>query len=206
MNKIIIILLMIPIVVSCQNTKLKKAGIDETEYVPTGINKEAIAPLINTFSIRNKAINSAKILEEKQLVVIFYRGKWCPVCNKYLNNLADSLQYITNKNALVLIVGPESIENAEKTENKTSSDFILIADKNAKIQKYFDVLFTVNKSYQNKIKIFLATDIAKNNEQEKAQLPVPATFIINKKGVISFKHFDYDYNNRASVKAIVDAL
>ena len=38
------------------------------------------------------------------------------------------------------------------------------------------------------------TDITKNNNQEKATLPVPATYIIGKDGTIIWRHFDYNYS------------
>jgi len=50
------------------------------------------------------------------------------------------------------------------------------------------------------------TDIAKNNGKEDAYLPIPATYIINKKGIVTFKDFNYNYHKRASVKEIIDNL
>lgn len=38
------------------------------------------------------------------------------------------------------------------------------------------------------------------------RLPVPATFIINKKGVIVWRHFNADYRIRASVEEIVQHI
>jgi len=70
-----------------------------------------------------KSISSVNILNEKQVVLIFYRGKWCPVCNRYLSNLNDSLQYITNQNAEILIVGPETFESALKTVEKSNANY-----------------------------------------------------------------------------------
>ena len=46
----------------------------------------------------------------------------------------------------------------------------------------------------------LSTDIAKNNGRDAAHLPVPATFIINRQGIITAVQFDPDYKNRAAVK------
>jgi hypothetical protein len=42
--------------------------------------------------------------------------------------------------------------------------------------------------------------------QSEAKLLVPATYVINPKGEIVFRHFDYDYKNRASVNAMLAAL
>ena len=45
-----------------------------------------------------------------------------------------------------------------------------------------------------------------NNNQEEAKLPVPATYIIGKDGLIKWRHFNYNYSQRASVKEILDNL
>ncbi len=219
MKKIFLLTLIFPLLLSAQdstenqtdqpetfNKKMFKQGIDTTKYVPKGLNVGDIAPVINTVNLQGKEIHSDNILKNKKIVVIFYRGKWCPVCNKYLNNLNDSLKYITDKNAEVLVIGPETFENAESINDKIEANFQLIPDTNLKILTDYDVLFNVTRKYQGKIKTFLFTDIAKNNNQEDAILPVPATYIIGKNGKIIYRHFDYDYSVRATVKDIIDNL
>jgi peroxiredoxin len=185
---------------------LIKKGMDTNSYIPKGLMIGDNAPIIKGISINKKEINSVEILKEKEIVVIFYRGEWCPVCNRYLENLNDSLEYILNKGAQVLVIGPETFENTEKTAVKSKATFTLVPDTTSKILKDYDVLFNVTKKYQKKIKTFLRTDIAESNNQEEAQLPVPATYIIGKDGLIKWRHFNYNYSERASVKEIVDNL
>ncbi|PCJ27048.1 MAG: hypothetical protein COA97_04985 [Flavobacteriales bacterium] len=209
MKRVLFILFVLPFFSVAQNSSkvLVKKGIDITKYVPVGLKIGSDAPVIKGFSLKGKKINSLEILENKKsIVLIFYRGKWCPHCNRFLSNLNDSLQYITNKNAKILVVGPESFENTEKTAKKSDANFILIPDTSMQIQKDYDVLFSVTKKYQGKIKTFLRTDIAKNNNQLEATLPVPATYIIDSTGKITWRHFDYDYSKRPSVKEIIDNL
>jgi peroxiredoxin len=67
-------------------------------------------------------------------------------------------------------------------------------------------MFRVTKEYQDKILSSLSTDIAKNNGRESARLPVPATFIINREGIIVAVHFNPAYNKRASVKWMLKNL
>lgn len=197
----------LPIVAfSQENDELIKKGIDTDKYIPKGIAVGVKAPTINAKSINGDLINSNELIKEKSVVVIFYRGKWCPICNRYLANLNDSLSYITEKGVEVLVIGPETFENTEKTGEKANAQFVMIPDTTLQILKDYDVLFNVTKKYQGKIKTFLFTDISENNNQEEAQLPVPATYIIGKDGTIIWRHFDYDYSKRASVREIIDNL
>ena len=72
--------------------------------------------------------------------------------------------------------------------------------------KDYDVMFSVTKAYQDKVQSGLSIDIAKNNGRDAARLPVPATYIINKDGIIVAVQFDPDYKNRASVKWMLKNL
>jgi peroxiredoxin len=181
-------------------------GVDMEGNVPKGLNVGDKAPSFILKDVDGKEVSSEKLLEQQELVIIFYRGEWCPVCTKYLSNLNDSLAYITAKGAKVLAIGPETLENTVKTKEKTGAGFTILSDSDQKVAVAYEVLFDVTDKYAKKIKTFLRTDIAENNNSDKAQLPVPATFIIGKDGVIKFKQFDYNYKNRASIKAIIDNL
>ncbi len=183
-----------------------KHGMDTNYTLPIGIPVHTLAPRINTTTVSGKKLDTDNLLKSGPVVVLFYRGEWCPVCNKYLSELNESLPEINKTGATVLVISPELVENAKKTKEETKSDFIFISDTSLQILRDYDVIFDVNEKYQNKIKKFLHTDIAQNNGQEKAKLPVPATYIINKQGVIIYKQFDYDYKNRASAEDILKAL
>lgn len=208
MKIVLFIFLVLPSLLWSQedNKLLTKKGVDIEKNIPNGIEVGKVAPKIEAKTLNGVTINSNELLKDKEIVVIFYRGEWCPICNRYLSNLSDSLSYIVSKNAKVIVVGPESFENAKKTSEKSEAEFTIIPDTTMQIQKEFDVLFYVTKKYQGKIKTFLFTDIAESNNQEEAQLPVPATYIIGKDGKIKWRHFDYDYSKRASVKSIIDNL
>jgi len=64
----------------------------------------------------------------------------------------------------------------------------------------------VTDAYQKKIRDKLNTDIAENNGNKEAKLPVPATYVIGKDGVIKYVQFDLNYKNRASVEGILEHL
>ena len=206
MKNIIFLIVLIPFLSFSQNMAMNKKGMDTTKYIPKGLKIGAKAPEINLYSIEGKQVSSLELLKEKQVVIIFYRGEWCPVCERYLSNLNDSLSYIIKENAEVLVIGPETFENANKTANSTNASFTLLPDTSFQTLYDFDVMFSVTKKYERKIKTFLMTDIAKNNNQEEAKLPVPATYIIGKDGLIKWRHFDYNYSYRASAKEIIDNL
>ncbi|MGB1207454.1 MAG: peroxiredoxin family protein [Chitinophagales bacterium] len=180
--------------------------VDKESQMPKGLAVGEEAPDFVAMNQEEEEVVLSEILEEHSVVLFFYRGEWCPICNRYLSNFQDSLAFVEAQNVKVIAVTPEKLESSQKIVEKTDAEFIVVNDADESISKKYDVLFGVTTAYQKKIKTLLFTDIAKNNEQEEASLPVPATYIINRKGEIVYRHFDVNYKKRASVKEILANL
>ena len=190
-----------------QTPDYARFGIEmKDNRIPVGLKVGDKAPEFSGYDQTGKAVNSKKLLENGPIILFFYRGKWCPVCSKYLNSFQDSLNIITDQGFNVVAITPESIENVEQTVKFHNLTFTVIYDCQEMIMKDFDVMFSVTKEYQQLILTTLETDIAKNNGHDPAHLPVPATYIINRQGIITAVQFDPNYNNRASVKWMLQNL
>lgn len=189
---------------SAQQIPPSAYGIDASS-IPMRLSIGNKAPMFVTTDIHGDSIDTEKLLLNKPIVILFYRGQWCPVCSSYYNNISDSLSLLEEK-ATVLVIGPETKENALKMEGKVRGKFTLIADSSTQLLSDYKVLFDVTYSYQAKIKQFLSSNIAENNGQKRAKLPVPATYVINRKRRISFVQFDLNYRKRSTVKEILSVL
>jgi peroxiredoxin len=184
-----------------QNIKYASFGIDTiNNNIPHGLKVGDKAPDFTGYDQKGKQVELRKLLENGPVILFFYRGKWCPVCSRYINNYQDSLKVITDQGFNVVAITPESIENVEQTVKLHNITFTVIYDCQEKIMKDYDVMFSVTKAYQDKILSDYSIDIAKNNGRDAARLPVPATYIINKEGIIVAAQFDPNYRNRATVK------
>lgn len=168
-----------------------------------------VGAVVNNFSFKNIESNTSTVgeyLKKGPVVLIFYRGQWCPVCNKYLSRFEDSLEMIVNKGATVIAVSPEIPEKMKVTQSKTNAKFILASDTGYMIAKQFDVLFKPSKSTRILYNTALGAELDKAHGNEEELLPVPATFIIDQNSKIIWKQFDHNYNNRASIKDILKNL
>lgn len=150
---------------------------------------------------------SMKDLRKKgSVVVIFYRGNWCPYCNKELKRFQDSIQFITDKGARIVAITPEMADGITKTVEKTGATFPIIYDQDMKIAKAYGVLYEVDEKTKTRYKSFGTDLLTINGQKEKAFLPVPAVYIVNRDGSVVYRFFDADYKKRVSVKEILDQL
>jgi len=175
-------------------------------FAQSGLKKGEQAPDFIAKDNNGKVLNLKTLLKtHKAVVLFFYRGQWCPYCNKHLQQLQDSLQTLTGKGAYVVGVTPETAENISKTIGKTHASFSIIQDKGYKIMKAYDVNYVLDDKTVGIYKKYgIALD--QNNGNTDHVLPVPATYVIDKSGKLVYVHFDKDYRNRPSVRAIADAI
>jgi peroxiredoxin len=175
-------------------------------FAQSGLKTGATAPQFTAVDNSGKQIDLQGLLKtHKAVVLFFYRGQWCPYCNKQIRNLQNSLQLLTAKGVYVIGVTSETGENINKTIGKTHASFSIIQDKGYQIMKAYDVNYTVVDALNAKLKSY-GVDLEKNNGNADHVLPVPATYVINPAGQIIYVHFNKDYTKRASVSDIMKAL
>jgi peroxiredoxin len=200
--KIIIMNKIISIVLMC----ISASGSLVAQNGPNGLTVNSVAPDFTAKDQNGKTINLKSELKKNEVVVVFYRGEWCPFCNKELKALEDSLQWIRSKGAIVLAISPEKSENISKTIEKTKASYSILHDEGLKIMKSYDVAFQVDSLTLTKYKAYGIDFTAANGKSNGNNLPVPAVYVINKKGQITYRHFDPDYRKRPTIKEIASHL
>jgi peroxiredoxin len=190
-----------------QETDYAKFGIDtQNGPVPKGLKSGDKAPLFAGYDQTGKHLQSTEILKTGPMILFFYRGKWDSSCSKYLNNYQDSLNILTGMGVNLIAITPESIENVEQTVKLHNLAFTVVYDCQEQIMMDYQVMFNVTSEYQDSVKQHVSVDIAINNGRDVAHLPVPATYIISREGIIAAVFFNPDYRNRASVKWMIQNL
>jgi peroxiredoxin len=172
---------------------------------PTGLNKGEMAPDFTAKDQMGKSVSLKAQLKTGSVVLVFYRGQWCPYCNKQLSALQDSLSMITEKGATLLAVSPEKQENIMKTVEKTKATYSVVSDDQLKIMNAYKVTFGLDEATTKKYKGY-GIDLADANGANGNSLPVPAVYVIGKDGKIVYRYFDENYAKRMSVKEILSML
>ena len=171
----------------------------------TGINVGDTIPSLNGIAIDSSSFDFQKNLENGPLIVVFYRGQWCPYCNRHLSHMQDSIHLIEDKGAQVIAVSPERLKYLSKSAEKSGAKFTLIYDEGYKIADAFNVLFQPSEQRAQMYNRYGA-DLKNAHSDDTQRLPVPATFVISKEGVVLWKHFEGDYKRRSSIKEILKYL
>ena len=180
-------------------------GISQVNQYNGGLKRNDIAPDFTLTGTDDKKYQLQELLKKGPVVLVFYRGQWCPYCNKTLSNLTDSLSFIVSRGAMVMAVSPETPANLLKTISKTKSTFPILSDSGMLVMKAYKVQFEVDESTIKKYKGY-GIDFNVANGSNGANLPVPATYVIGQNVMIRYAFYDTDYRQRATVKNILAHL
>lgn len=181
-------------------------GNSQSQISQEHLNVGEKAPVIIGIDQNGKEINSLEILKEKQIMLLFYRGNWCPYCRKHLKSLQENLEEFTKKGIYVIVVTPEVTEKTTETAEKLNVSFSIIYDKDNKIMNDYKVAFDVNEKNVTSYFNFTKKKIKDYNDDGNDVLPVPATYLIDNKCKIAYVQYDTDYKNRSDFKEILKSL
>ncbi len=158
-----------------------------------------------------KSISLNQSLKNGPVIVVFYRGYWCPNCMRALKSIQDSLTQLSSKKATVIAVSPETKEGIAKSAKNSKATYSLVSDEGLKILKAYDVAFAITKDMDDIHKQY-NIDVEGNNGKNGNILPRPAAFVINTNGVVTYRFFNnapYSNTNsniRITVKELLNAL
>jgi peroxiredoxin len=105
----------------------------------------------------------------------------------------------------LVAVSVENPDNSLKVSRKNELDFTVLSDPNLTTARKFGIVYQTPKETDELYKT-RGLDVAKHNQMEKAELPLSATYIINRKGEIVYAFLEPDYKKRAAPETIIETL
>ena len=180
-------------------------SVSAAEAAKNALNVGAKMPTFNLKDANGKAVNSTDLLKQGNLVVVFYRGSWCPFCNLYLRNLQKNLAQIKEAGGNLVAVSVENPDNSLSVAKKNELDFTVLSDPDLTVARKFGIVYEMPKETAELYKS-RGLDVAKHNEMERAELPLSATYVVNRTGEIVYAFLEPDYKKRAAPEGIIETL
>lgn len=179
--------------------------------VDTDFSKMALrtGDIVKDFTLSNainKQITLSDILKDKMVVLTFYRGGWCPYCNMALQALQAVLPEIEANGASLVAISPELPNKSLSTIEKNELSFEVLSDIDNTVAKNFKLVFSMPKDLQALYKDEWNIRVDEHNGNEDYELPLAATYIINKNHEIVSHFVTERYTERAEPADIIAVL
>ena len=140
------------------------------------------------------------------LVISFYRGSWCPYCNLELRAQQAILPELQALGAQLVAISPELPDHSLDLKEKLALEFEVLSDSENAYARSLGLVFEVNPDLQSLYRGLLNLSLTQHNGSEKAELPIPATYVINRSGKVMLAHIQADYTQRMEPESILKVL
>ena len=191
-----------------EDAQITGGSFEKLAASQTAENALAVGEIVPDFTLPNVTgdpVTLSDMLNKGPVVLNFYRGGWCPFCNLELQALQARLPEIKALGATLVGISPETPDNSLTAIEKHQLEFEVLSDVGNKTARKFGLLFTV---YEEMRPLYLkwGLDVPAVNGDYSWELPVPATYVIDRNAVVHAAHVDKDYTKRMEPDDVLVAL
>lgn len=165
----------------------------------------ATVPDLELPDATGKSVRLSELLSQGPVVVNFYRGEWCPYCNLELRAFQLMQSEFEAAGAQLVAISPELPDHSLSATEKHELAYPVLSDVGNKVAKQLGLVFSLAESLRP-IYLNFGLDIPAHNGDESYELPVPATFVIDRDRTIRYRFADADYTKRAEPSEVLAAV
>jgi peroxiredoxin len=185
-----------------------RKGIEEVAasgILETALNVGATCPAFTLGDAKGDRVSSTALLAKGPVVIVFYRGAWCPYCNLYLHAWQSYLPKLAERSATLVAISGEPPDRTATVVQKTEATFTVLSDPGYLVSRQFGVVYEVPKGVAELMRsrgLYMKGYYGTG----KAELPLSATYVVGRDGRITYAFLDADYKKRAEPADVLGAL
>jgi len=152
-----------------------------------------------------KMVSSSDLLAKGPLVLCFIRGRWCPFCVGQMEAMNLILPQIEQAGASLVAVSPQTVKQSFFMHDQHKLRFPLLSDAGNKVARQFGLTYRVPQ-LQEAVYRRAFVNLPFANGDESWELPIPATYILDRDGRVLYSSANEDYTERPEPSDIVRML
>lgn len=169
---------------------------------PLGVGAQV--PDVEVRDIDGHTVRLLDRIAAEPTVLIFYRGGWCPYCNAHLAKLKEIEPKLMKMGIQILAVGADRPEKMKETLDKHDLNYTLLSDAPMAAARAFGLAFKVDDATLEKYKGY-GIDLEAASGYKHHELPVPAAYVVNRKGKILYAYSNPNYKVRIEPDTLLAA-
>jgi peroxiredoxin len=180
--------------------ELKERNLSQN-ILPVGTK----APQFELQDHDGRILSLTDLLGKGRLVLCFMRGRWCPFCVGQMEAMNLALPEIERAGATLVAISPQTVRQSFFMHDQHELRFLLLSDSGNEVARQFGLAYRVNEEQQGVYRrAFVNLPFA--NGDESWELPIPATFILERNGTVLYASANEDYTERPEPREILKVL
>ncbi len=133
-----------------------------------------------------KPVRLRDLLGDGLLVLVFYRGHWCPFCRRHMKKLQGNLGRIGQRGARLVALSIDQPKLSRHLADELGLEFTLLCNPDSSVIEDYGI--------RNRL---LGV---------QSGIPHPSVFIIDGRGIIRFREVRHNYRRRTTAHRILKEL
>jgi len=188
--------------------RVRQEAIDD--LVSSGIAENAIhagdqAPGFRLRDPDGKMISSHDLLNSGPVLIIFYRGGWCPYCNLDLRATEAVARQLRSLGASIVAISQQSAHESRSAERMNGLSFPSLVDRGGKVARAFGLRWKLSRELRA-AEMESGLDLAAVNGESSWTLRMPALYVINPEGIVEYADVSADYTRRCDPTELIPIL
>jgi peroxiredoxin len=141
-----------------------------------------------------KDVSLSDLLQQGPILITFYRGEWCPYCNIAVQYLQRHLEDFRSRDVTLVAISPELPDYSLSMAEKNDLKFPVLSDLHNTLTKKLGILY--DQSGARGLHDKLGIDLIARNGEDTWEVPIPATILVDKSGIVRATYIETDFRKR----------
>jgi peroxiredoxin len=181
------------------------AELKQRRLAANALSVGAQAPAFELTDHDGKLVSSSDLLAKGRPVLCFTRGRWCPFCVGQMEAMNLVLPQIEKAGATLVAVSPQTVKQSFFMHDQHKLRFPLLSDAGNRVARMFGLTYRV-PAPQEAVYRRAFVNLPFTNGDESWELPIPATYVVDRSGMVLFASANEDYTERPEPSDILSAL
>jgi peroxiredoxin len=153
--------------------------------------------------VTGRLIDLNSLLQKGPVAVMFYRGHWCPYCRLNVRAVIQAYDRIKASGGQVVAIMPEVQEFIGKFKSDSGSPFPVLTDLDNGYALSLNLAIWLGTEIQ---RLLSYQDMKNFHGNDGWLLPIPATFVVGRDGLVKARFVDPDFRKRMEIDDLIAAI
>ena len=145
-----------------------------------------------------------ELLNRGPVAVTFHRGHWCPYCRININALVQAHRELPASGGQIVAIMPDLQKFVTELKSESNVPFPILTDMDNGYALSLNLTIWVGAEVQKMMEG--RRDLPTFQGNSSWMLPIPATFVVGRDGLIRARFIDPDYRNRMMISDMLGAM
>lgn len=184
-------------------TAASQLGVRDGE---AGLAPGSRVPDFNAWRHSGEPVTQADVLTgAAPVLVIFYRGGWCPYCNLQIRQLTEAYGEFRQRGVSLLLISADQPDAAALAQRQYEIPFPVLSDPQLSAHQAFKVVMQMSPELYQKYRDY-GIDVEQWSGQSHHQFALASAFVVGADGRVQWAHVSADYRQRPSVAQLLGVI